>query len=252
MAAAAGAAGGGMTAAQGNLAMAGIQGIVGISAAFDAKRVASANAEAARILQAANNRLEGARASAYARVQAENNRRRLVQGGKEVTAISQTRSRLADASQQGNIREQVVASEQLGALSVAAAAAGQGGASVRMAKQAMLRTVAETAARRQVAEARQIDDLTGQQGDAIYNAVVGQDYSYNPASMDYTAHMKPNNAGIWNAALNAATGATKAYADMPGTSAKAQPSTVMSYEQRGAAIDNAFKFNLSTSSVRIP
>jgi fumarylacetoacetate (FAA) hydrolase family protein len=229
-----------MTAAQGNLAIAGIQGLVGISAAFDAKRVASANAEAARILQAANNRLEGARASAYARVQAE------------VTAISQTRSRLADASQQGNIRQQVVASEQLGALSVAAAAAGQGGASVRMAKQAMLRTVAETAARRQVAEARQIDDLTGQQGDAIYNAVVGQDYSYNPASMDYTAHMKPNNAGIWNAALNAATGATKAYAELPGTSAKAQPSTVSSYDQRGAAIDNAFKFNLSTPSVRIP
>lgn len=244
-----------MTAAQGNLAMAGIQGVVGISGAFDAKRVAKANAEAARMLQAANNRLEGARAAAFARVQAENNRRRLNQGGKEATAISQTRSRLAEAAMQGNIRDQVLASEQLGALTTAAAAAGQGGASIRLMKQAMMRTVAETAARREVAEARQLDDLTGQQGDAVYNAVLGQDYSYNPATMDYTAHMKPSNAGIWNAAFSAVIGGAKAYSKMPGpASTKPEASTVTSsqaFEQRGAAIESAFKFNPSTSAVQI-
>ena len=228
---------GGMNA---SMAMMGLSAVVGLSGAFDAKRVAKANAEAARILQAANNRLEGARAAAYARVQAENNRRRLNQGGKEVVAISQTRARLAEAAQQGNIREQVVASEQLGALTTAAAAAGQGGASIRLMKQTMMRTVAETAARRQVAESRQLDDLTGQQGDAIYNAVVGQDYSYNPATMDFTAHVKPGNAGIWTEAFKGVISTAKEY--VPAAAPPA-PTTVNNFNGQSYAASQRSSIN---------
>lgn len=242
------AAGGGMNA---NMAMAGIGALVSISGAFDAKRVASANAKAARMLQAANNRLEAARAAAYARVQAENNRRRLNQGGKEVTAISQTRARLAEAATQGNIRDQVIASEQLGALTTAASAAGQGGASIRLMKQAMMRTVAETAARREVAEARQLDDLTGQQGDAIYNAVVGQDYSYNPATMDYTAHMKPSNAGIWNEVFKGIVSTAKEY--VPAAPPKSTlPTTVNNFNgQSYAAAQRSSINSIGTMPVMI-
>lgn len=243
------AAGGGM-----NMALAGVDALVSISGAFDARRVASANAKAARITQAANNRLEAARAAAYARVQAENNRRRLNQGGKEVTAISQTRARLAEASTQGSIRDQVIASEQLGALTVAAAAAGQGGSSIRLAKQAMMRTVAETAARREVAEARQLDDLTGQQGDAIYNAVTGQDYSYNPATMDYTAHMKPGSAGIWNEVFKRVVSPAKEYVPTPAQpkSTLAPPSMVNNFQgQSYAAAQRSSINSIGTMPVMI-
>jgi hypothetical protein len=161
-------------------------------------------------MQKARSKLEAAKAAAALRVRSENNRRQLVQAGKDVTALSVTQGRLAESATQGSVRQQIIASEQLGALNVAAAAAGQGGSSVRLIKLAMERTVAETAARREVAESRELDALTGQQGDALFNAVTGQDYSYQPTQLDFTPHFKPGNAGIVSAAFSAITGSAQA------------------------------------------
>lgn len=235
--------------------MAGAQAVVAISAAFDAKRVAKAEYKAAKMMQEANNRLAGARAAAYARLQAVNNRRILDNGGAEVTTISVNRARLMDASTQGSIQQQIQASEQLGAFSVAASAAGQGGRSVQLIKQQMLKSVAESVARREVQVGQQVGDMSEAQGDALKGAILSQDYSYNPATLDYTAHMKPSNAGIWNAALE---GATKTGSALPGkgkpatAEAGAEPTMTNSYRgQTYAGARTIPAFNTGVGSVII-
>lgn len=150
-----------------------------------------ANVTAARLMQSANNNLEASNAALTNWARSVNNQRALNAAGDAHNAASTTAARWADNLTKGTVQQQVQTSEEMGRVAVAAAAAGQGGGSVRRIQDQMRRANAVQTQRVEEAAASTRFDMADAKDSIMTNAIAGLDNRQAFGNYDFTQYVDP-------------------------------------------------------------
>lgn len=168
-----------------------------------------ANAEAANLTRQADNEFKGAAASLANFMRAENNKKQMRAAGEAYNALSQNMYRQLDTSLNGTIQERLAASEQLGELAAASAAAGLGGGTVDSINNTMRLRNSLMEQQSEQNENFLRYDAYAQRAGLLQTAVESGDYSQTFAGIDYSRNVaeyvaKPSALGAIVQAFGAA------------------------------------------------
>lgn len=152
-------------------------------------RVKQAEVNAARVVQKAYNEREAATTSLARFAQSVGNQRKLEAAGKALNAQARNIQASLDAATTGTFVQRLRAASELGAATVAAAAAGVGGGSVEAYRQTLALNTAINEQAQQAAIESDTVNAKGAMGDTIRNAIASLDNDQFAGNFDYTIHM---------------------------------------------------------------
>lgn len=180
------------------MAQFGLQLFSGMSASAARKRqieaqgiIDVANAEAANTVREANNATSAATSSLMNFARSINNKRAGEAGGAKVNAIRVNAGRVMDRLLKGGLQEQLAASEQMGQVAVAAAAAGVGGGSIDAVKRTMALRRGIQQEQLERAQVQTREDFNAQEKAAMSDLVGSVDIATSVASLDYGVSQPP-------------------------------------------------------------
>lgn len=194
----------GAAAGQVGLGVAGA--ITSFGAASGRRAVASANAEAANIVRAAQNTQRIAQNNLALTVRRINNDRRLAYASKAQDTSTQTILRAQEAFAAGRIEQGLRQAEQLGAGVARAAAAGVGGSSVLAYQQALEGKQARLEQFQEENFADSQEDMFRQRADIFERGLQSVDFSPTTTTLDRSNNVGPGGS-VFGDLLGAMTGA---------------------------------------------
>lgn len=149
------------------------------------------NADAANKVRDATNQFAAAQASLSNLTRSLGNQRKMEAAGSQVEAINTNLDRLQDQAVRGDLTARVQASEQMGAVRAAAAAAGVGGTSAQMLQKTMELSLDQRQTVRNENRGYQTYDMLMQRAGLMGNMVSSLDEGQTFAPIDYSVNVAP-------------------------------------------------------------
>lgn len=204
---------------------------------------AQAEIDAKRLTQKARNENQAAQSGLANFSRALSNKRQMDAAGSSINAITENIGRNLDAAATGNLARRIQTSEELGAMSAVAAAAGVGGSTIEQFNQQVHFT--EAIQQEQIDRAIKSDlYLTAsEKANVLTNATAGQDLSQSFANLDFTQYVDHQKMGGMQKLLTLAGAGVATYFGGPQAGAAVMDTSLGLYETSNgnfAAAANSF------------